>query len=402
MHVAFLFCARPDQVWHGAPVAFELSMLPTIGTVTIHCLDDANVAAVERVAAGWPDHRCRIERVLVPWPLELADRLLKRWTSPAKSIMLRVGGREFRGLDALIVPDLTSLRLKHRLAGTPMVFTNHGAGDRARGYDPRIAQFDFVLVAGHKLEQRFLAENLIRPGHHAMVGYPKFDAVEAVAPAPPKLFANDLPTVLYNPHFEPNLSSYRHWGAQVLDYFRLHADRYNLIFAPHVKLFERHARYRAGLPARFRDCPNIRIDLNSPALADMTYTRAADIYLGDVSSQVYEFLRRPRPCLFLDPNGVDWQSDPNYAHWRLGPVLTQIDALDEGLDRAVADHGRYCNTQLSAFTDTFDLTAVSSARRAAVAISDFLTGKTATAYPMLRDQKCPPSAQPRVETGTAG
>lgn len=29
----------------------------------------------------------------------------------------------------------------------------------------------------------------------------------------------------------------------------------------------------------------------------MTYTPAADIYLGDVSSQSYEFLLDPRPCL---------------------------------------------------------------------------------------------------------
>ncbi|MDZ4348598.1 MAG: hypothetical protein U1A22_03590 [Xanthomonadaceae bacterium] len=379
MRVGFLFCARPDQVWHAASVAFEMSMLPTVESVTIHCLDDALVDAVERVAAGWPAHRCRIERLPVPWAIRLADRFLKSWISFTKDATLRFGGSEFRGLDALIVPDLSSLRLKQRLPETAMVFTNHGAGDRARGYDPRIAKFDFVLVAGRKLEQRFIAEGLIRPGHYAMVGYPKFDAVEAVAPTPPRLFANDLPTVLYNPHFEPALSSYQRWGTQVLDYFRLHADRYNLVFAPHLKLFNRSARYRAVLPHRFLDCPNIRVDLDSPALADMTYTRAADIYLGDVSSQVYEFLRRPRPCVFLDPHGIQWQSDPNYAHWRLGRVVTETHALDDALRHALSDHGHYYDIQRSAFTETFDLTGTPSSRRAAVAISDYLTGKAPAA-----------------------
>ncbi len=48
----------------------------------------------------------------------------------------------------------------------------------------------------------------------------------------------------------------------------------------------------------------------------MSYTTAADIYLGDVSSQVYEFLYEPRPCLFLNSHEFAWKSDPNFAHWK--------------------------------------------------------------------------------------
>ena len=49
------------------------------------------------------------------------------------------------------------------------------------------------------------------------------------------------------------------------------------------------------------------VDLDSHRLNDMTYTNAADIYLGDVSSQVYEFSTQPRPCVFINAHGVAWQ-----------------------------------------------------------------------------------------------
>lgn len=372
LRIGFLFHYRPDQVWHAAPIAFEMSLLEPALDVVIYCVDDTLVASVQQIGNGYPGHRCQIVRISQSRVIEIADRLLRSWTSIAKKAVLRLGTERFAALDALVVPDLTSLKLRRRLPNLPMVFTNHGAGDRARGYDPRIARFDFVLVAGQKLGRRFIEEGLVRAGAYALVGYPKFDAVRAVSPIAPRPFANDLPTVLYNPHFEPTLSSWPLWGVKILEFFRSNADRYNLIFAPHLKLFERHHRYGARLPTRFRHCPNIIIDTDSPALADMSYTRAADIYLGDVSSQVYEFLIEPRPCLFLDPRAVDWRNDPNFTHWQLGPVLTDLNALGPSLDRAKADHGHYRVQQKTAIANTFDLSDTPSARRAATVIRDFI------------------------------
>src|SRR3546814_11985302 len=66
----------------------------------------------------------------------------------------------------------------------------------------------------------------------------------------------------------------------------------------------------------------VMIDLASDRLFDMSYTSGADIYLGDVSSQVYGFLATPRPCLFLDTHGVDWEGDPDYLFWMPGDVAS--------------------------------------------------------------------------------
>src|SRR3546814_14796476 len=74
---------------------------------------------------------------------------------------------------------------------------------------------------------------------------------------------------------------------------------------------------------------------------DGSYTAAADIYLGDTSSQVVEFLMQPRPCVFLDPLGVDWPDDPSYAMWAAGEVVTDIDVLDAALARAAALPGGF-------------------------------------------------------------
>src|SRR3546814_12838249 len=69
------------------------------------------------------------------------------------------------------------------------------------------------------------------------------------------------------------------------------------------------------------DMPNMHIDLGSVRSIDMSYTMAADIYLGDVSSQLSEFMLKPRPCLFLNPRGKNWNNDANYLSWTLGPVI---------------------------------------------------------------------------------
>ena len=143
--------------------------------------------------------------------------------------------------------------------------------------------------------------------------------------------------------------------------------RYNLIFAPHIRLFD-------GNPAppelaRFAAAPNIHVDLAGPAMIDMTYTRMADVYLGDVSSQIYEFIRTPRPCAFLDAHRIDWQGREGYRFWRFGPVVETAAQVLEAVDRAQADHASlYLAEQQAGLAETFDLQARASSERAAEAI----------------------------------
>jgi len=316
--------------------------------------------------------------------LRFASKLspLKRLDTLKKNLGL------FRTYDVLVVPEWTSLLLKDRfdLTDLKLIFTHHGAGDRSVTYNENIRRFDFVLLPGRKFEQAHIERELVREGDYAVVGYPKFDFFSGDGEVDAPLFNNDKPVVLYNPHFDPYLSSWYKMGEAVLDFFA-RSESYNLIFAPHIMLFERKlhtslehksVRWRKNISEKYSNRTNMKIDLGSSYSIDMTYTRAADIYLGDVSSQIYEFMVKRRPCLFLNAHEAEWQNNPYYKHWTLGPVTDSIDDLDAKLKDAVHSFPAYASVQETAFENTFDLTKLSSSERAAQAIANYLTRLTYT------------------------
>jgi CDP-glycerol glycerophosphotransferase (TagB/SpsB family) len=324
--------------------------------------------------------------------ITLVELGLKRWNSrllartlgvvlPAdKLIVYRDNLDFFRSLDALVVAEKTSLVLKTRygLDRLKMIHTRHGAGDRAIGFDKASTLFDHVLVSGPKISERLIDETGVDPARISMVGYPKFDMVGAKEEVTHTLPIEGRPVVLYNPHPSPHLSSWFKWGRQVLDWFVEH-DEYYLIFAPHVMLFERPYvvtvdQFRVDRPGRiarkYRRAPNIHIDLGSRASTTMEYTNRADIYVGDVSSQIYEFLIRRRPCLFLNPHRFDHVGDPNFAHWRAGPVIDDMKDFGAGLAEARRTHESiYKPIQQDMFDRSFHLTDEPSSDRAARAIA---------------------------------
>ena len=120
-------------------------------------------------------------------------------------------------------------------------------------------------------------------------------------------------------------------------------------------------------------CPHILVDRGSAAATDMSYTNLADLYCGDASSQVYEFLLHPRPVLHLDAHNVQWQNDPSFAHWHAGPVGGESADIITEVDRAMATHADYEDVQRAMFADTFYVTDMPASRRAALAISEFLS-----------------------------
>lgn len=372
LRVAFLFNAQFHQILHGLPIARAMAADHPGIEVSILAPTAAHFRFIERYLPRATATRVRfVELGAPPW-LRLYRALSGDLIAGKKATLAHNRGLLAR-YDALVVPERTSAYVKELgLPGLALIHTGHGAGDRERSFNPEIRKYDFVLLSGRKYEERLLSQGLIRQGHYAVVGYSKFDLwPDRSIPAAGRLFPNGRPTILYAPHFDPRISSWPKLGRPMLEW-ALRSRDYNLIFAPHVRLFD-PVRWWKRVPfRRFAEAENIIVDLGSDRSVDMTYTNAADIYAGDVSSQVYEFMVRPRPCVFLNAHRVPWRDDPFYLCWRCGPVVDEIAGIPAAIADAVEDRGGYLQAQRALFAHTFDLGDRPSAQRASEAILSFL------------------------------
>ena len=319
------------HILHLIPVARDLEQQPHIDVV-IYVRKISEREHCQKILKALGATRTQI-KIFKPNPLV-------SWIYPKRSLVLS-NIKTWRALDVLIVAERTSTILRRIFKRLPiLIHIPHGAGDRAKSYDSRIAHFDYVLAAGAKDKRRMIELDLQTDATCFATGYIKPFAVNLIQPKPPKFFKNDNPVVLYNPHFDRGLSSWNDFGEALLDAFTKHKDM-NFIFAPHMRLFSGKNQPSKDMFETLKSHENILIDLGSEHSANMTYTRAADIYLGDVSSQVYEFLSTPKPCIFIGHEETNWKNNPDYAHWSYGPVCHSVEDVMTALSTAEADLPAY-------------------------------------------------------------
>jgi hypothetical protein len=383
MRIGFLFNHdQVHQVAHSLPIALALACGAHGLEIVVATTNRRLTAEVIRLGGGLIGHGVRLVELGLTKTSSKVLAATAEAVLPATKLLVYGDNLDFfRSLDVLVVAEKTSLILKTHLGlkSLKIIHTRHGAGDRAIGFDKASAGFDHVLVSGRKIRDRLVIEAGVDPTTISVVGYPKFDLLPSRSTTHP-LLDDGRPVVLYNPHVSPHLSSWYEAGRQVLDWFAEHDD-HQLIFAPHVMLFERPFVVtidklrldRAGrIEERYLRAPNIHIDLGSRASTTMAYTQRADVYLGDVSSQVYEFLLKPRPCVFLNSHRLAWTGDPNFAHWRNGPVIEEVGELGPALSQARDEHDVVWRpVQERLFDESFDLTDEPSAQRAARAVARF-------------------------------
>lgn len=362
--VAFPFIGGVHHVSHTMPVACALARRADVA-VTAFAADEETKATAAKVAADL-GVSLAIEQLRRP---VLTDTLLGQHR--AKLPLLWRNRRRFAQFDAVLLPERTSLVLR-RMGVTRPLFMNlpHGAGDRAVSVEPRYREFDRILVAGPKTAERMVA-NGIDPARIRLVGYPKAEYLANLHRPAIDGFDAHRPTIMYNPHFRRHLSSLD----QAHDIVRAVAslDAFNLIVAPHIRSFEGasvpelQAWKDLAVPGR------VVVDTGSPRMIDMSYVAAADLYIGDVSSQVYEYLLlKLRPCLFINAHGVAWLDDPSYRHWLFGDVVTP-DRVMEGISAAFDRHKDYAAAQREGVAQTFtrlDGSAESAADAVMEALAD--------------------------------
>ena len=346
MRVAVLFIGGMHQALHIAPVAAALVVRSGVEvSAYVASAEDASALALLMQRLGVPP--LKIIVMTVPtWIMKLPG--FKR---VSKISRLLFWSREIRKHDAILTAERSSTLLK-RLPGRtpPMIHIPHGAGDRAKGFEPRLALFDHVIVAGPKDRRRMIAQGLVTPERCSVSGAIKVAACRRIQRNSAPLFDNDRPVILYNPHFDHSLGSWPKFANALIDAV-VADDRHNLIVAPHIRMFEMADEAERNTWRQCAVADRVIVDLDSERLNDMSYTLAVDIYLGDVSSQVYEFLTVAKPCIFIDAHGASWKDNPDYAMWQFGPVCADMAQIIDALDHATEHHSAYVEIQRAMVAD---------------------------------------------------
>lgn len=298
------------------------------------------------------------------------EALLRQWTSALGPAEIRIrrapGYRSLKGHEDGRNPPLPNkllmlARLVPYLRSTPVVvsaeqtslwiptllpmkarFVNilHGASSMG-ARDGRRRHAAWRMPVPSENEQQTYLQRGHDPSYVPVVGYVK--SAFGKSHQRPPVFPETRPTVLYAPHWQQHRSSWWGWGREIVRQL-VEQTRYNVILAPHQRLIEGAPELRAILEAAAKH-PHVHCDIDSFAMVDGSYTTAADIYLGDTSSQAVEFMARPRPCVFLNSPRVDWQSRADYALWRCGEVVDSPEQLMPALNRAPDCHTGFAVVQ---------------------------------------------------------
>ena len=298
-------------------------------------------------------------------------------TKPSNRYIFKKHQKKLLDYDILVFNVFNQGHIKRKNRNKPKyVFLMHGAGDSYYPFTPEyfdiISQYHLITTSGQKINDLFAQMGKFENTKFEICGYQKLDFINKIKQNE-QLFDNDKPVVLYNPHFRPHLTSFYKFGIDILEFFYQNKN-YNLIFAPHMNLFTkktRNPRSRDIISQKYIDAENIIVDFGSTRSVDMTYTKNADIYLGDVSSQIYEFLLfgLPRPAIYINAHNFDWKNDIHFRNWHLGKVITSIEKLPGLLATANQWKNDFKTIQKQVMDYTFDIdNNKSSSKRVAEAI----------------------------------
>ena len=353
LRIAFLAISQAHQFLHWLPAALRLAREPGVEVTVL----GTSQAGLDFIRSYDPDELLKIRKLWVP-----SFRPDGLFSPPKRRLALLMHSREIASYPIIVTTETTS-SLLYRLPGffSRIIHLKHGAGDREGSYNPKHKHFDLTLVNGPKDKERLIARGLANDSNCLVVGYAKY---ELVRPTPTVKSA--VPMALYNPHFDEELSSWFRHGPDVVRAMEKIAG-WTFVVAPHVKL--------KGGPKVTSEAGNTSIDMGSVRSIDMTYTEEASVYIGDISSQVYEFLRRPRPCIFLNLDRIEWRDNENYAHWKLGQVIERPEDLGPALDRAHALQPKFEAAQIAATARSIDPSPQPASERQARAILSFARGE---------------------------
>lgn len=325
--IGFIFVDGIHHIYHFITIAIELSKTVEVSILTYPAKHDFLKKELNRLGG----HKVKIEMLKTSFFTRIVEFLSLK-NIPRASIWIKNNRQYFiQNFDVIIFNDFIHHKLMNneQKKKLPLIIKlDHGIPGRKYAFKKDLKDFDYQLVLGHFDKKQFAKKGLLAK-NHKMIGYQKIDAININQKK--NFFNNSRKTVIYTPHFDSKLSSWHESGQQILKFF-LKQNQYNLIFAPHVQLFKkRKGISRSVIDQEIRNCSHIHLDFGSQNSVDMSYTKSADIYLGDISSQAYEFIIKPRPCIFFNSHEISWKSDINFRFWECGDVISKTSELESAL-----------------------------------------------------------------------
>ncbi len=364
--IGFIYLDEPYNIYHSLSIAIELIKSKNI-SVSILCTE-RNLKAITEII----DIKNIDITVLRPhWhftlPHYIEIKLQFRYLIFSRYKKL------LSSFDAIVCSLYNDLLLRRFLAKqsiTKLIFAGHGVANRSYSYDDKIKQFDYILLAGKKEEAIRKSLNQLSNIDYTVIGYVKYDICKSLSVHSP--FTDDKPIVFYNPHWLRESSSYYDHGYNILEQFS-NQNKYNLIFAQHSLLTTRNKSIIKTIN-KFKDYPNIHIDLGSHSCHNMTYLKLSDIYLGDISSQALEFLlHKLKPCIFIDINDLK-ETEYEYHTWLLGDVIDNTNNIIDKLRHAIERHNTYYKeVQKEEIKSIFFKDKISATEIAAKGIENYLS-----------------------------
>lgn len=362
-HVAFIFLGETLLIPHLFPIVEQLAVKEAGIQIDLW----VSTSVHERLLFSWTKalENVRIRRAPGFSDVNTSDECRNPRLPPKIPMLLRLAPRLW-GTSIVVCAEQTTLWLPLLLPWlrSRFVKTSHGVGSMSARDDKRRKVAFHTLVPSEQERETYLVRGM-QPERIVATGYVKSAFKQRRHRS--NLFSDKRPIVLYTPHWQPHRSSWPEWGVMVTRMLA-HQRDFNVIIAPHQRLVEKNSELPSILKA-VSGLSHIHIDLDSFAMVDGSYTAAADIYLGDTSSQLIEFLMTPRPAVFLNSFAHKWKDNPDLTMWRSGEVVTTVDEVMPALRRASASHAEYRGEQLNIAYLALGITGESAAINAAEEIA---------------------------------
>ena len=121
----------------------------------------------------------------------------------------------------------------------------------------------------------------------------------------------------------------------IIQYFQ-NNNQYNLIFSPHPLIKNYSSRNNIDIDFDKIKSNNIIVDFYSNDTVDGSYLNVADVYIGDVSSMVTDFIiKKNKSCIFINSHNIDWQNNKSFEFWNCGKVINKLTEFDSTIDSAL-------------------------------------------------------------------